>query len=76
MSPEKLPIGELKRCPLFSICALRIKKWNSKCDSVTRKNKMTPLVPRQEVEQKIKIYFENKFPYRIVKFEESYPDGF
>jgi hypothetical protein len=26
--------------------------------------------------RKLKIYFENKFPYRIVKFEESYPDSF
>jgi hypothetical protein len=38
---------------------------------------MTPLAtPRlQKLNRKLKIYFENKFPYRIVKFEESYPDG-
>jgi hypothetical protein len=30
----------------------------------------------QKLNRKLKIYFENKFPYRIVKFEESYPDSF
>jgi hypothetical protein len=39
---------------------------------------MIPLAtPRvQKLNRKLKIYFENKFPYRIVKFEESYPDSF
>jgi hypothetical protein len=39
---------------------------------------MIPLAdPRlQKTESKIKIYFENNFRTCIVKFEESYPDGF
>jgi hypothetical protein len=28
----------------------------------------------KKLNRKLKIYFENKFPYRIVKFEESYPE--
>jgi hypothetical protein len=41
MSPEKLPLGDVK-CPLFFYLRLKHQKRNQ-CDSVIEKQQMTPL---------------------------------
>ncbi|PKH68977.1 septum formation inhibitor Maf [Flavobacterium sp. ALD4] len=80
MSPEKLPIGELKMLPSFFYLRLTHQKmeFHNVIASLEKQQNDTSCytLDYKRLNRKLKIYFENKFPYRIVKFEESYPDGF
>lgn len=80
MNPKKLPLGDLKMLPSFFY--LRLKHQQMEFQNVIasiekqQNNTSCYTLDYQKLNRKLKIYFENKFPYRIVKFEESYPDGF
>jgi hypothetical protein len=80
MSPEKLPIGELKMLPSFFYLRLTHQKmeFQNVIASLEKQQNDTSCytLDYKRLNRKLKIYFENKFPYRILKFEESYPDGF
>jgi hypothetical protein len=80
MNPEKLPLGEMKMLPSFFY--LRLTHQNMEFQNVVASREKQQndtscyTLDYKKLNRKLKIYFENKFPYRIVKFEESYPDGF
>ena len=80
MNPEKLPLGELKMLPSFFYLRLTHQKmeYQNVVASIEKQQSDTScyVLDYKKLNRKLKIYFENKFPYRIVKFEESYPDGF
>lgn len=80
MNPEKLPLGEIKMLPSFFY--LRLTHQNMEFQNVLASKEKQQndtscyTLDYKKLNRKLKIYFENKFPYRILKFEESYPDGF
>lgn len=80
INPEKLPLGNIKMLPSFFY--LRLMHQNIEYqDAVATienlpKNITSYNLNYKALQRNVKIYFENTFPYRIVKFEESYPDGF
>ncbi|WP_016988157.1 hypothetical protein [Flavobacterium sp. ACAM 123] len=80
MSPEKLPLGDLKMMPSFFYLRLTHQKmeFQNVIASIEQQQNSTSCytLDYKKLNRKMKIYFENKFPYRIMKFEESYPDGF
>jgi hypothetical protein len=79
IAPERLPIGEMKMLPSFFYLRMmyqKIKYQNVIASKKKQKNGTSCYtLDYKKLNRKLKIYFENKFPYRIVKFEESYPDG-
>ncbi|UQD57356.1 septum formation inhibitor Maf [Flavobacterium sp. K5-23] len=80
INPEKLPIGKIKMLPSFFYLRLTHQKIEMQNVVATKENLENNIscytLDYKDLQRNVKIYFENNFPYRIVKFEETYPDGF
>jgi hypothetical protein len=80
ISPEKLPLGEIKIIPSFfylrlTHLALNYQNANAnKSDISTTEVQYVLSYPK--LNRTVKVNYEKMFPHRILKFEESYPDGF
>jgi hypothetical protein len=79
MNPNKLPLGKINILPSFFYLRLMHQKMEYQPVEATlekqENNTSCYTLNYSKSSRKLKIYFENKFPYQIIKFEESYPDG-
>jgi hypothetical protein len=77
--PEKLPQGTLRMIPPMFYLRLQHKDTKAyKCIASILKTGATTEYSLfyPELDRKMKIIFENTFPYRILKWDEEYIDGF
>lgn len=76
---KDLPVGKMKVIPSFFYLRLLHKETKAYDCSIekTADNLVTTYsIYYPELKRKIAITFENSFPYKILSWEESYPDGF
>ncbi len=79
LNPEKLPIGKMNVIPSFSIMRflhLEFKSYECEMDKKTETETTVYNLNYPELKRKLSITFENKFPNKVLSWEESYPDGF
>ena len=79
LNPENLPIGKMTVIPSFMMMRFLHKNFKAyECEmdkKVVGENSIYSL-KYPELQRTISITFENKFPHKIMSWEESYPDGF
>ena len=78
IKPEDLPTGKLKVIPSFFYLRLKHKETQAYfCDAKITEDKTTSTYEMNYVglKRKVSITFENEFPYKILGWTESYPDG-
>lgn len=78
IKPEDLPTGKLKVIPSFFYLRLKHKETQAYfCDAKITEEKTTSTYEMNYVglKRKVSITFENEFPYKILGWTESYPDG-
>lgn len=80
IAPDKLPKGKIKMIPGTMQSRLRHKKLSVESAEANTQNASDNLkvytIYYSESERTLKIFFENKFPYKITGWEETYKDGF
>lgn len=80
IAPDKLPKGKIKMIPGTMQSRLRHKKLSVEPAEASiqnvKDNFKVYTVYYPESERTLKIFFENKFPYKITGWEETYKDGF
>jgi hypothetical protein len=80
ISPEKLPLGQIKIVPSFfylRLTHLALAYQNATASKIELSaTEMQYTLSYPALKRTVKVNFEKAFPHRIVKFEESYPDGF
>ena len=77
--PNELPTGTMKIIPSFFYLRLLHKEFKSytcKIEKSVNDSNTIYSINYPELNRKLSITFENSFPYKIVSWEESYPDGF
>ena len=78
INPEDLPTGKLKVIPSFFYLRLKHKETQAYfCDAKLTEEKTTSTYEMNYagLKRKVAITFENEFPYKILGWTESYPDG-
>ncbi len=79
INPDQLPIGKSKMLPSFFYLRLKHQKIEFQDVVASKENLQNNIscysLNYIKLQRNVKIYYENDFPYRIVKFEETYPDG-
>jgi len=78
LNPEALPTGDLKMIPSFFYLRLKhkeTKSYSCSADLSTNENSSTYTLDYEGLKRKLSIEFENEFPYRILNWQESNPDG-
>ncbi len=76
--PKELPIGNRKVIPSFFYLRLmhkEIKAYDCTIDEITNENVTIYSINYPELNRRLTITYENSFPYKILSWEESYPDG-
>ncbi|NJM79859.1 MAG: septum formation inhibitor Maf, partial [Flavobacterium sp.] len=77
--PKDLPAGNRKVIPSFFYLRLlhkEVKAYNCTIELIANDANTVYSIKYPELNRNISITFENSFPYKIVSWEESYPDGF
>lgn len=76
--PKDLPTGNRKIIPSFFYLRLlhkEVKAYDCSIKKITNDNATVYSINYPELNRKLNITFENSFPYKILSWEESYPDG-
>ena len=79
IDPDNLPVGEIELIPSLLFLRLMHKEFKAfKASAVLSKENGTQIYTLNypELKREIVIYFEEKFPFKILKWTETYPDGF
>lgn len=79
IAPERLPQGDMAVVPSLEFLRLRhqpIKSYNAKLSLSEPGAERTFTLSYPELNRSLEIRFEGSFPYRILGWTESYPDGY
>jgi hypothetical protein len=79
LNPTSLPVGNSKAIPSFFYLRFLHKKVQAYNCELSKKNDEKNTIYSifyPELKRTMSITFENSFPYKIISWEESYPDGF
>jgi hypothetical protein len=79
LNPESLPAGKTKVIPSFFSMRLLHKDFaavDCEISKKTEKETTTYIVSYPELKRTLSIVYENEFPFQILSWEETYPDGF
>jgi hypothetical protein len=79
LNPQKLPIGKMNIIPSLSMLRFLhkdLKGYECEMDLKTTNETTVYRLSYPDLKRTISITFENKFPNKVLSWEESYPDGF
>lgn len=79
LQPNDLPTGNLKVIPSFFYLRLMHKEMKAySCEAKKSVNEKSTVysIKYPKLNRNLNITFENAFPFKILSWEESYPDGF
>ena len=79
INPESLPVGDIELVPSMLFLRLMHEEFKAYSASAILKKENENQIYRlnyPELEREVVIYFEENFPFKILKWTESYPDGF